>query len=186
MIQGMRVLLRLLTVVALTMGVATIIQVPVACACSCATRTTAEALDAATAVFDGEVIATSQPTSGFSGELITYSIRVTRVYKGGVPAVVTVRSEASEGSCGVRLSGTPTVFAYGLWGDLRTGLCSAPIRLDRAELGVGFTPTPAPAPSGTGEPPASPPPPSWVGPVIWSLVGVGIAAAVLVLRLRRR
>ena len=64
MIQGMRVLLRLLTVVALTMGVAAIIQVPVACACSCATRTTAEALDAATAVFDGEVIATSQPTSG--------------------------------------------------------------------------------------------------------------------------
>ena len=55
----MRAWVRLLIGAVLAMGAAVTAPAPVACACSCKGFSTAEALDAASAVFGGEVISTT-------------------------------------------------------------------------------------------------------------------------------
>ncbi|MBK8460267.1 MAG: hypothetical protein WAS07_15080 [Micropruina sp.] len=137
-------LLRILAALVLMVvaGVAT--PAWVACACSCAALDTDQAMRNASAVFDGTVKATSRPTTGLSAEQIEYTIAVSRVYQGSVPAEVVVRSYASSSSCGAELTGQVTVFAQGPTDSLRTNLCSAPATIDRSLLGAGQPPTSAP------------------------------------------
>ncbi|MBK8446828.1 MAG: hypothetical protein IPL41_09170 [Micropruina sp.] len=169
---------------------------PVACACSCAPVTTADALARSSAVFEGEVVAAGAPTGGFSAELVSYTITVSRVFKGSVPAQVVVRSEASEASCGIVLKGHVVVFASGASDDLRTTLCSVPEKLDRAELGEGTNPastTPTPTASTTEAGSTPTPLPDALADsaldaaplVLWTLAGL-VAVAVLVSWLVRR
>lgn len=140
----MRAWVRLLIGAVLAMGAAVTAPAPVACACSCKGFSTAEALDAASAVFGGEVISTIEPTSLGSGDPVHYRIRVDRIYKGDLPEQVTVSSAASQASCGVRLAGKVTVFAAGTVNTLETGLCAAPVKLDVTVLGAGVRPTAVP------------------------------------------
>lgn len=135
--------LRVLAALLLTLLAAVTASAPVACACSCAVIETEEAMANASAIFGGTVVATSQPKGGNSAELIDYTIDVTRVYQGSVPARVIVRSAISDASCGVELTGDVTVFAQGPVEDLRTTSCSAPATIDRARLGAGNPPSPA-------------------------------------------
>lgn len=139
--------LRILVVLLLALAGAIAAPASVACACSCAVLDTDEALANASAVFDGEVVATSQPTGGSSAELIEYTIEVTRVYKGSVPARVVVRSAVDGASCGIELVRNVTVFASGPVDDLRTTICDAPVTLDRAKLGTGYAPEPVATPT---------------------------------------
>lgn len=167
-------LIRLLLVCVLAMGGVVAAPAQVACACSCAPLSTAEALASAAAVFDGEVVSASRPTTGFSGELLTYTIRVDRVFKGEVPALVVVRSEQSSATCGLALSGSVTVFAYGEASYLRTSLCSPPAKLDRSKLGAGKAPLPSASPTPAPEAaPASPIDTRTVVSVLVVLVVVG-------------
>lgn len=135
--------LRVLAALLLTLLAAVTAPAPVACACSCAVIETEEAMANASAIFGGTVVATSQPKGGNSAELIDYTIDVTRVYQGSVPARVIVRSAISDASCGVELTGDVTVFAQGPVEDLRTTSCSAPATIHRARLGAGNPPSPA-------------------------------------------
>lgn len=134
------------TLVALLLALVGVVAAPssVACACSCMGLDTDEAMARASAVFDGEVVARTKPSGGFSGELIEYTIEVSRVYQGSVPTKVIVRSAAESASCGAELSGRVTVFAHGPVEDLQTTLCSAPVTLDRSKLGAGSPPTSSP------------------------------------------
>lgn len=136
---------RILAALLLALAAAIASPTQVAYACSCADIDTDQAMENASAVFDGAVAVTSEPTSGASSELIESIIEVTRVYQGSVPATVTVRSAASGASCGVELTGEVTVFAQGPVEDLRTTSCSAPASIDRARLGAGRPPAGAPA-----------------------------------------
>lgn len=182
----MVVLLRLLAVVLLTLAGGVVTPAGLACACSCAPLTTTEALRNASAVFDGEVIAGTPATASGSGDPIAYTIAVTRVYKGSVPARVLVTSAASEASCGVRLSGEVLVFARGSYDALTTTLCSAPNPVDRAKLGTGRTPAPlTPSPVATAVPTPADVTPWWGTPTAW-LAGTGVLALVAVVVWMRR
>jgi len=185
-------LLRMLAIAVLALSVA-VGPAPLACACSCKGLTTAEALASADAVFEGDVVAAGTPKGGSSAELVPYTITVSRVFKGAVPSLAVVRSEASEASCGIVLKGPVVVFATGGPDDLRTTLCSVPAPLDRAQLGAGTAPSPGRRPS---EPTASA---AAEGPVathtgrsdtlpfaLWTLVGLGAVAALVGWLARRR
>lgn len=166
--------LRVLAAMLVTLIGAVTVPAPVACACSCAEVDTETALADATAVFDGTVVSASAPTGNSSADPIYYTIDVSRVYKGEVPATVIVSSAASGASCGVELSGQVTVFAGRSDGVLHTTLCSAPFELDRSKLGPGALPAPAPA-----QPPAPPSPVDAAQPNLPLVVGV--VACVLVI-----
>ncbi|MGV8909185.1 MAG: hypothetical protein ACOH1Y_09395 [Propionicimonas sp.] len=141
--------LRVLAALVLTLLAVVAAPVSVACACSCAALDTDQAMRGASAVFAGTVVARSRPTGGYSNELIEYTIEVSRVYQGSVPAEVVVRSAVSGASCGAELAGQVTVFAQGAIDGLFTTSCSAPATIDRSRLGAGHPPaaaTPPPEP----------------------------------------
>ena len=148
----------------------------VACACSCAALSTDEAMRNSSAVFNGTVIATSRPTGGSSAELIEYTIEVSRVYQGSVPAEVVVRSAVSSASCGAELTGQVTVFAHGPTDGLGTTSCSAPTIIDRTRLGAGHAPTAAPETSST-----TTPGPSFTSDFVTRPLIVGTLAGMVVL-----
>lgn len=186
----MRVLLRLLAVVFLAVGAHAVVPVPVACACSCAPLDTRQALAGATAVFEADVLGWKRAPTGSHGDPISYTVAVTRVYKGEVPSRVEVISEGSEAACGVELTGRVTVFARDRAGELTTNLCAAPWPLDRTKLGIGRTPvpatpdqvTPSPSPSPTRAPSAAESLPPLV---LWGMAGLVAMAAVITWLFRR-
>lgn len=188
----MRLLVRLLSATVLSLGALVALPAPVACACSCVGFTTSEAVDAASVVFRGEVIMTTEPPSMGSGDPVRYLIRVDRAYKGDPPKLVVVSSAASEGSCGLRLAGKVTVFATGAVVALRTNLCAAPVKLDVKALGPGVVPTAVPSetlpPSTRAPEPAQTPAgaPDWLLPGLVTLAVVLTAAAGTLLVGRRR
>ena len=107
-VMASRLAVFLLTVIG-TLGVAAVAPTPCQ-ACSCADRSPAEALAAADAVFTGEVVRSEAPTGGSSAALVRYDVRVTRVFKGTVPAEVEVFSPVSGASCGRELTEDTWVF----------------------------------------------------------------------------
>ncbi|MFT4295895.1 MAG: hypothetical protein QM582_10835 [Micropruina sp.] len=160
------------------------VPAPPACACSCKGFTTDEAVREASAVFAGEVIATTHHTTGDIMESVHYTIRVGRVYKGTVPTQVVVTTAPGEPSCGLRLSGRVTVFASGTGDTLQTSLCNAPLKLEVAKLGPGVAPTtpspeasPSPTPTPSQSPAAEPgAAPDWLVP---GLIGVVVVLAAI-------
>lgn len=183
--------LRLLLSVLVALGLGAAVPAQVACACSCAEVGTAEALRNASAVFEGDVVSLTQPSTGSSDEPIAYTVAVTTVYKGSLPATVVVRSAASEASCGVELKGHVTVFAHGDNDALNATLCSAPVRLNRAELGEGHTPVAVPSAATVTTPagrttPAPTTQPTSTEPLLWGGVALLLGAAALVIWLARR
>ncbi len=191
-----------------TLGAAALVPSPCQ-ACSCAVQTPAQALAAADAVFTGEVVRSEAPTGGSSAALMRYDVRVTRVFKGTVPAEVEVFSPVSGSSCGRELTEDAWVF-YARWGagetlfgtpvgGLLVTLCDGTdlarnVDLD-AVLGQGRAPDPSlsgalPAsPDATSGPTSATGPTSYAGYVIGgvaSLIGFGALAQFAVSRQRRR
>ena len=184
--------LRILAALVLTLVAGVAAPSSVACACSCAALSTDEAMRNSSAVFDGTVIATSRPTGGSSAELIEYTIEVSRVYQGSVPAEVVVRSAVSSASCGAELTGQVTVFGHGPTDGLSTTSCSAPAIIDRSRLGAGHAPTAAPLTIPTPEASATTTPgPSstsgfFTGPLmVGALAGMVVLAGVAIWMARR-
>jgi len=184
--------LRVLAALLLTLVAGVAAPTSVACACSCAALDTDEAMRNSSAVFDGTVMATSPPTGGSSAELVEYTIQVSRVYQGSVPAVVVVRSAVSSASCGAELAGQVTVFAQGAIDGLSTTSCSAPATIDRSRLGAGHPPTTAPLttlapePSATTTPETSSTSDFVTGPLMGgALAGIVVLAGVAIWMVRR-
>lgn len=184
--------LRILAALLLTLVAGVAAPTSVACACSCAALDTDEAMRNSSAVFDGTVMATSPPTGGSSAELVEYTIQVSRVYQGSVPAVVVVRSAVSGASCGAELAGQVTVFAQGAIDGLSTTSCSAPATIDRSRLGAGHLPraapltTLAPEPSATTTPETSSTSDFVTGPLmVGALAGIVVLAGVAIWMVRR-
>ena len=174
--------LRILAALLLTLVAAVAAPTTFACACSCAELDTDEAMRNSSAVFDGTVIATSRPTGGSSAELIEYTIDVSRVYRGSVPARVVVRSAVSSASCGAELAGQVTVFAQGAIDGLLTTSCSAPTTIDRSRLGAGHAPIAVPLTTLAPEPSATTAPsPLSTSDFVTGPLMVGTVAGILVL-----
>jgi hypothetical protein len=184
--------LRILAALVLTLVAGVAAPASVACACSCAALNTDQAMRNSSAVFDGTVMATSRPTGGSSGELIEYTIEVSRVYHGSVPAEVVVRSAVSSASCGAELAGQVTVFAQGPTDGLQTTSCSAPAIIDRSRLGAGHPPTATPRTTPTPDPSETPTPEPLTttafgtGPLmVAALAGMLVLAGVAIWTVRR-
>lgn len=168
---------RILAALLLSLVGAVAAPAPMACACSCMELDTEGAIASASDVFDGTVTSRSQPTSGYTAELIEYTIDVTRVYKGDVLDRVIVRSAAHGASCGLELTGRVTVFAHRSDGYLLTTLCSAPATLDRSQLGDGHPPTPHPGGTAAVD---------TVGWLVGGVAGVLVLAGTAIWLVRRR
>lgn len=165
-------------------------------ACSCALRPTAERVTRADAVFAGTVGAT------VPGLLYTRTVDVASVYKGDVPAVVTVNTgqEGPHGeanTCNYSLDvGEELLFFADGEGDPYSLVCNHPLQagkglLHEVEMVTGESPvTYASAPAGDPqeEVPDAEPDSGQSGPGRWVWPGLGLVAlaVAVVVVLRRR
>jgi hypothetical protein len=92
--------LLVLVVVGLTMVVVS--QAP-AQACTCKSQTLPQRVNKATGVFSGTVTMAPGPTTvGKGRQVMSYDVKVDRVYKGDIGSLsVTVKSDADESACGL-------------------------------------------------------------------------------------
>lgn len=75
-------------------------------ACSCPEQEFAEQVERSATIFSGTVAAADDASTGSeigSGDIISYTIEVDRVYKGEVSAETAIRSARDSASCGVEL-----------------------------------------------------------------------------------
>jgi Tissue inhibitor of metalloproteinase len=87
-------------VVGLTLTVVT--EAPAHAACTCQRPSVAQQVENADAVFSGTVTMASGPTTSGKRQVMSYDIKVDRVYKGDVNSTtVTVKSNADPTRCGV-------------------------------------------------------------------------------------
>lgn len=144
-------------------------------ACSCAMLGPQQRLDAADAVFIGDVVARKGkgvwegPSGVFVGGTFTYTIAVDRVFKGDVAATQQVVASPDSPACGITLPDHGSVIIYGLAGgdispggvgklapdQYRTTLCSGSKKATQApaSYGQGWPPegaAPAPGTPGSG------------------------------------
>jgi hypothetical protein len=70
--------------------------------CNCQRPPVTQAVGAADGVFSGTVTMASGPTTSGKRQMMSYDVKVDRVYKGGISSPrVTVKSDASESACGL-------------------------------------------------------------------------------------
>jgi hypothetical protein len=71
-------------------------------ACSCQRPPVAQQVEDADGVFSGTVSMASGPTTSGKRQIMSYDVKVDRVYKGDITSPrVTVKSDASEAACGL-------------------------------------------------------------------------------------
>jgi hypothetical protein len=131
-------------------------------ACSCVTRTTAEQVASADAIFVGRVSGQKGPSdTGRSDAPVAYYASVSSVYKGSVPSDIRVSSVASGGSCGLEgistggtylffATGSPGAWSSSLCGGTTTEVAAVGIEVQRV-LGPATTPTATPAANDVGQ-----------------------------------
>ncbi len=106
---------------------ATLALATTAYACSCIRSTPAENYTRADVVFSGVVQMVALPRSSDGNGTTVYSVAVNRVWKGAVPASVSVTSAESSATCGIGLqkNGEYVIFGYkNADGTFSTNLCS--------------------------------------------------------------
>jgi hypothetical protein len=92
--------LLVLLVVGLTLTIVT--DAPAHAACTCQRRSVAQQVERADAVFSGTVTMASGPTTSGKQQLMSYDVKVDRVYKGDITSqTVTVKSNADPAKCGL-------------------------------------------------------------------------------------
>ena len=70
--------------------------------CKCQRPPVTQAVEAADGVFSGTVTMASGPTTSGKRQMMSYDVKVDRVYKGDISSPrVTVKSDASESACGL-------------------------------------------------------------------------------------
>ena len=91
------------TLVLLIVGLTTVVvtEAP-AHACRCKDLTLPQEVNNASGVFSGTVTMASGPTTSGKRQMMSYDVKVDRVYKGDISSPqVTVKSDASEAACGL-------------------------------------------------------------------------------------
>jgi hypothetical protein len=113
-----------------------------AAACSCPGKSPKAALEAAAAVFSGTVVFVKKSQAD-----VVVTIKVDKVWKGDVPAQVTVSTPPNDGLCGVSFKEGDgyLVYAGGQPGSLSTNICMRTRTLgdakeDLAAHGAGKSP----------------------------------------------
>src|SRR6478752_6159568 len=92
---------RLLVILILGLTTVVLTDAP-AHACKCQQLTVAEQVSAADHVLSGTIAMASGPTTSGKRQMMSYDVKVDRVYKGGLNSPrVTVKSDASEAACGL-------------------------------------------------------------------------------------
>lgn len=108
-----------------------VLTAPAAHACSCAGVTPAEQLAAADLVVEGRVTAVTE-----AGRERTYTLAVTRSWRGSQNDVVTVRTKRDEAECGTTLSDDPQIVLARASGETwTTGLCDGRVLTGDGRLG---------------------------------------------------
>src|SRR6185503_11460743 len=120
-----------------------------ACACDCALRTPEQSREDAHAVFVGAVTDVDRPLFGSSsGAPMRVTLRVSKVYKGDVPAVLTLTTAVEGASCGYGFTpgGEYLVFASSSEKGLASGLCmgNRDLAAESDPFTGGYAPLPAP------------------------------------------
>ena len=90
--------------VLLVVGLATVVvaEAPAHAACTCKRPPLAQQVNKADAVFSGTVTMASGPTTMGKRQIMSYDVKVDRVYKGDVSSPrVTVKSDADPAGCGL-------------------------------------------------------------------------------------
>lgn len=172
------------TLVLLVLLVSATVGVRAAYACSCVGMSPLdETVAGAEVAFSGEV------TRDLGRN--RYAVRVDRVFKGSVPATVTVAAEGPrESSCGIALTPGPIVYAGNR--DLRVHLCSRVWYGDDAKAALAASSVKGVRPTGTASPdsvaigPPEEPEPDRQGPLAWPVGTLLLSGALAVLLLRRR
>lgn len=184
-----RLLMTLLTCL-LVLPVA-VLTAPAAHACSCAGVTPAEQLAAADLVVEGRVTAVTE-----AGRERTYTLAVTRSWRGSQNDVVRVRTKRDEAECGTTLSDDPQIVLARASGETwTTGLCDGRVLTGDGRLGP-ITAQQVESELGQGTPSGvdvSEPPPSdevvtesGYGLLPWILGGAAVLLGGLALLVRRR
>jgi hypothetical protein len=144
---------RFLVLVVVVLTTVVVIDAPAHAVCRCKDLSLPQKVNNAGAIFSGTLTMASGPTTSGNRQTMSYDVKVDRVYKGDITSPrVTVKSDASEASCGltgmtadtrylffVRVS-DPDLFANSCGG---TGpATSALTQRIVALLGPGSTPIP--------------------------------------------
>lgn len=92
---------RLLVIVIVGLTTVVVADAP-AHACSCKALTVSQRVDGADAVFSGTVTMASGPTTSGKTQMMSYDVKIDRVYKGAISSPrTTVKSAADEAACGL-------------------------------------------------------------------------------------
>jgi hypothetical protein len=95
-------LLRVLVLLVAGLSLAVVADAPAHAACSCERPKLAKQVSGADGVFSGTVTMASGPTTSGKRQMMSYDVKVDRVYKGDISSPqVTVKSEADPSRCGL-------------------------------------------------------------------------------------
>ena len=96
------VLQRLLALLVLGLALTVVGEAPAHAACSCQRPPVTQQVEDADAVFSGTVSMASGPTTSGKRQVMSYDVKVDRVYKGDITSqTVTVKSDADPAKCGL-------------------------------------------------------------------------------------
>jgi hypothetical protein len=96
------VLGRALTLVVLGLALVVVGEAPAHAACTCQRPSVAKQVERADGVFSGTVSMASGPTTSGKRQVMSYDVKVDRVYKGDISTTtVTVKSDADPTRCGL-------------------------------------------------------------------------------------
>ncbi len=93
---------RLLVVLVLGLTTVVVAEAPAHAACTCESLSLPKKVSKADGVFSGTVSMASGPTTAGKRQIMSYDVKVDRVYKGDISSLtVTVKSDADESRCGL-------------------------------------------------------------------------------------
>jgi hypothetical protein len=104
---------RALALVVVGLALVVVAETPAHAACTCQRPPVAQQVEEADGVFSGTVSMASGPTTSGKRQVMSYDVKVDRVYKGDITSTtVTVKSNADPTKCGLRdlTSGTRYLF----------------------------------------------------------------------------
>jgi hypothetical protein len=97
-----RLLPRVLVLLVVGLSTAVVADAPAHAACTCKRPPLAQQVNDADAVFSGTVTMASGPTTSGKRQIMSYDVKVDRIYKGDISSPqVTVKSDADPSRCGL-------------------------------------------------------------------------------------
>ncbi len=149
-----RLLQRLLALLVVCLALTVVGETPAEAACTCKRPPVPQQVENADAVFSGTVTMASGPTTSGKHQVMSYDVKVDRVYKGDITSqTVTVKSSADPTRCGLNGMTADTRYLFFARdsdsGNLRADRCggTGPAKSSKTQkviaiLGNGTTPIP--------------------------------------------